>query len=283
MDALFEAISEWRQPLSLGLLFALLAWESASPFLGFFQRRSRDRIRHGLRNLLLGLINLFIVATLFVSLWAAITAWTAYQGIGLLNLTPLPFWLHLMGAVLMLDLWTYWWHRLNHTLPFLWRFHKVHHSDPHMDVTTANRFHFGEITLSSLLRLPVLLLTGATLGELALYETLMFANTQFHHANIGLPEKADRFLRFFFTSPAMHKVHHSRLPSETNSNYTALLSLWDRLFCSFQLRADAREIHFGLDKTDLSHQQAFTGLMKMPLPELSRWVARGCKKIQKNK
>ena len=140
----------------------------------------------------------------------------------------------------------------------------MHHSDPLMDVTTANRFHTGEIVLSSLLRVLVLALIGASLGELALFESIMFANTQIHHANIGFSEKVDRFMRIFLTSPAMHKVHHSRLQPETDSNYTALLSVWDRLFGSFRLRADPHEIQFGLDDTDKPDQQSLPGLLKMP-------------------
>lgn len=119
-----------------------------------------------------------------------------------------------------------------------------------MDVTTANRFHLGEIILSSLLRLPVFLITGITLGELVLYEMIMFANTQIHHENIGFPENYGRILRMFFTSPAMHKVHHSRVTSETNSNDTSLLSIWDRAFLSFCLRDHLRTIQYGLDETD---------------------------------
>ena len=267
MDALYEAISGWRQPLALGLLFALLCWESATPFFGFFRAKHRDRVRHLLRNISLGLINTVVVAAIFIVLWASLTHWTNDNGWGLLNLFPLPSWLHLLGAIALLDLWTYWWHRFNHEIPFLWHFHKVHHSDPRMDATTANRFHVGEIVLSSLLRLPVLLLAGATLGELALFETIMFANTQIHHANIGISEKVDRLLRIFLTSPAMHKVHHSRYPPETNSNYTALLSLWDRIFGSFRLRTELLQISYGLDDTDDPRQQTLTGLLRMPVED----------------
>ena len=264
MDSLYNTVDGFRQFSAVGVLILLLLWESGSPYLSFFRAGSKRRLVHGTRNITLGIINTVVVAIGFVALWAAVTTWTAQHGIGLLNLIPLPLWLHVLGAVILLDLWTYWWHRFNHVIPFLWRFHKVHHSDPQMDVTTANRFHTGEIVLSSLLRVPVLALIGASLGELAVFETILFANTQIHHANIGFSEKADRFLRIFLTSPAMHKVHHSRLQSETDSNYTALLSVWDRLFGSFRLRADPHEIQFGLDDTDRPDQQTLPGLLKMP-------------------
>ena len=261
-----NAIStDWRQPLSIGILFILLVWESLWPFFGFFRARAGDRIRHGARNIALGLINTVIVAVLFINLWSIAAKWSTEHGFGILNSFSLEWWQRLIGAVLILDVWTYWWHRFNHTIPLLWRFHKVHHSDPLMDVTTANRFHIGEIVLSSALRLAILPLGGITLAELAVFETILFANTQFHHANVGLHPKLDGVLRLFVTSPAMHKVHHSDRRRETDSNYTALLSVWDRIFRSFRLREDPSDITFGLNDTNRSDQQTFAGLLKMPV------------------
>jgi len=264
MDTLFHAISGWRWPIAISILFLLLLWESASPYFLFFRTRTDSRLRHGGRNIFLGIFNGLIVAVIFAGLWSLMIGWIDDRGYGLLNLAEIPSWLHVVGAFILLDFWTYWWHRFNHVLPFLWRFHKVHHSDPFMDVTTANRFHLGEIVFSSLLRLPVFFLIGNTLGELALYEIFLFANNQVQHANIGISASGDKILRIFLTSPAMHKVHHSRWLPETNSNYTSLLSVWDRLFRSFRLRADPHEICFGLDDTDQPRQQTIPGLFLMP-------------------
>ncbi len=270
MENIYQDISAFRQALSIGVLIILLLWESAAPYFGFFNHKGRQRLIHGTRNIAIGLINIFIVMAVFVSLWVMVMEWTRQHNFGLLNSVSLPSGFHIIGAILLLDLWTYWWHRFNHSLPFLWIFHKVHHSDPLMDVTTANRFHLGEIVLSSILRIPLLLITGVTLGEFVLYEIIMFANTQVHHANIGFPEKVDRLLRIFFTSPAMHKVHHSRVPSETNSNYTSLLSIWDRIFFSFRLQRQPESIQYGLNDTDSSEQQTMKGLILMPLDRTKR-------------
>ena len=264
MDSLLSIGSGWRQPLAVGILFILLVWESAFPFFGFFRARGRQRIHHGVRNIVLGLINSMAVAMLFIHLWGKVTQWSTDHQFGLLQSIPVVPWQHLIGALILLDLWTYWWHRFNHEIPFLWRFHKVHHSDPYMDVTTANRFHLGEIILSSILRLAILPLIGATLAELALYETLMFANTQVHHANLGLKESYDRLVRLFVTSPAMHKVHHSDWLPETNSNYTAFFSVWDRMFGSFRLSSDPNAIRYGLKETNRPEQQTFIGILRMP-------------------
>ncbi|MFA6963083.1 MAG: sterol desaturase family protein, partial [Opitutaceae bacterium] len=137
--------------------------------------------------------------------------------------------------------------RLNHVWPFLWRFHRLHHADREMNVTTANRFHIGEIVLSSLLRVPLLALLGVRLEELALYETALFAVVQFHHANIGLPEWLDRALRCVIVTPYLHKVHHSVVRAEADSNFSSLFSWWDRLFRTFRLSRDPRRIVFGVD------------------------------------
>ena len=152
-----------------------------------------------------------------------------------------------------------------HKIPFLWRFHRVHHSDNKMDVTSANRFHFGEIIISSTLRIAVIFLTGASLFHLAIYEAIMFPIVQFHHANIKLPEKLDSLLRAFIPTPAMHKVHHSRLPVETDSNFSSLLSIWDRLFGSFRMQPELDKIKFGLKGHDSEAKQSLVGLIKEPL------------------
>lgn len=139
-----------------------------------------------------------------------------------------------------------------------------------MDVTTASRFHVGEIFFSSLLRIPLVFLLGLPLWQLALYEAAMFAIVQFHHANVALPTGLDRLLRMVIVTPAMHKIHHSREPMETNSNYTSLLSCWDRLFGSFRMRnpAGLHRIRIGLDGRDDARMQGMGGMLGMPWQNL---------------
>jgi len=266
MDSLAELRSV-RAISGIGILVLLLAWETLHPFVPQFTGRARDRVVHGFRNVLFGLLNSIVIAIGFATLWAVASTASAQHGIGLLHRLNVSPVLHAMAAVLVLDFWTYWWHWLNHRVPFLWRFHRMHHSDPRMDVTTANRFHTGEILFSSLLRMPIIYFAGIHLWELVLYETLMFVVVQFHHANIGLPAWLDRSLRVFVPTPAMHKVHHSRVPVETNSNYSSLLSVWDRLFRTFRLRDDPRQIVFGLDEFDDERLQRLAGLAKTPFIE----------------
>lgn len=253
----------------LVVLALLLFWESAHPFFEYFRADVRERGRHLLGNFLLGGLNALITSFVFVGLWGLAAVWASRNGFGLLNWAEgalgLPSWAHATGAVASLDLWMYGWHRANHRIPLLWRFHRIHHNDPKMDVTTANRFHTGEIVLSSLLRIPVIALLGAQLRELVLYEGLMFAVVQLHHANVGLPARLDRAFRALIVTPAMHKVHHSRWQPETDSNYGSLLSVWDRLGRTFRLRSDPATLRFGLDGWDGEDDQSLWGMLMGPL------------------
>lgn len=244
-----EAV-QWRPAIAVGLLVLLLAWETFQPYFKLFaggREGFLKRGRHGLINLAIGTINALMIALVFTGIWLATTTWAATHQIGLLHWVGMPVWLGWAVAVLLLDGWTYFWHRLNHVVPFLWRFHRLHHSDRTMDVTTASRFHSVEILFSSLLRVPVLLLIGCGIEQMALYELLLFAVVQFHHANIGLPAALDRALRVIIVTPYLHKVHHSVVVAECNSNYSSLFSWWDRVFRTLRILPNPRNIVFGLN------------------------------------
>lgn len=240
----------WRVGLSLGVMALLLLWESVQPFFGFFVAGAhpwRARCAHAFRNVGLGVVNGLVIRFGFLTVWAYTMSWSSAHGAGLLHWIPLPTWARFVAAILLLDLWTYGWHRLNHTVPLFWRFHRLHHADRQMDVTTANRFHLGEIVLSSVFRIPVLAAIGCTVQELALYETLLFAGVQFHHANIGLPEPIDRALRVVLVTPHLHKVHHSVVVAEQNANFSSLFSWWDRVARTFRTASDPSRIKFGVN------------------------------------
>ncbi len=274
MSDLFTSIEHVQLVAAFAILVAMLAWETARPFFDQFREARRLRGVHLLRNLAIGGINSLLIAAGFVGAWLIAATWAEEHGFGILNLLTEIEWLpgavHIFGAILLLDAWTYLWHRINHLVPFFWRFHRVHHADAQMDVSTASRFHVGEIFFSSLLRIPLIVLLGVHVWELLLYETMMFAVVQFHHANIAIPEKLDRILRLAIVTPAMHKVHHSRWQPETDSNYSAFLSIWDRMFGSFRTRENLEEIRLGLDEFDTPEDATFTGLMKMPLAPSKR-------------
>jgi sterol desaturase/sphingolipid hydroxylase (fatty acid hydroxylase superfamily) len=242
-------------------LILLLALESWIPAAG----NRRHRACHTARNLTLWLINAVAVALLVAPLVAKIAGWTEESRFGLLNLLSPPPAIATVTTILLFDGLLYLMHRANHKIGFLWRFHRVHHSDPEMDATTAMRFHIGEILVSSALRLAVIPLLGITLWQLLVYESLMLPVILFHHSNVSFPEKADRWLRALVVSPAIHRVHHSRLQVETDSNYSIIFSFWDRIGGTFRLRDDRRSVDFGLDEYDGEEWQRVSGLLSTPL------------------
>ena len=260
----FDQLRVWRGLSAIVVIVLLLAWETTRPYLPLFQRNVRQRALHAFRNILFGIMNMTVISLGFATLWVMASNSSATHQFGLLHRFAISPVVHAVAAIVILDLWTYWWHWMNHRIPFLWRFHRMHHSDPQMDVTAANRFHAGEIILSSVLRVPIIALVGIHIWELALYETLMFGVVQFHHANIGLPTCLDRILRIFIPTLDMHKGHHSRLLKETNSNFSSLLSIWDRFFRTFRLRANPKEIVFGLEEWDAEERQKVLGMAKTP-------------------
>jgi sterol desaturase/sphingolipid hydroxylase (fatty acid hydroxylase superfamily) len=163
----------------------------------------------------------------------------------------------------LLDGWMYLWHRANHAIPLLWRFHRMHHSDRHLDVTSATRFHLGEHVGAALARLGLIPLLGLSVWELVIYDTLVLAITQFHHADISLG-RWDRWFRCPIVTPYMHKVHHSDWRPETDSNFSTVLSIWDRIAGTFRMRADPRTIRFGLQELTAPQWQTLWGLWKTP-------------------
>lgn len=140
----------------------------------------------------------------------------------------------------------------------------MHHSDPAMDVTTANRFHLVEILVSSVLRLAIVPLAGVRFEHLVIYETLLQVVVQWQHANVGIGHLGERLVSLVFVTPGLHKVHHSRYQPETDSNYSSLLSVWDRLFGSYRVRDDPEAIRFGLEGHDAPGEQNLRGLMTSP-------------------
>lgn len=254
------------QPLiALAVLMGLLIWETIHPFFPF--PKGKRRFNHGVKNLTLSVMNSVMITLGFVGLWWLACDWTARNEFGLSHWIAVPRVVEWTLAILLLDAWTYLWHRMNHRIAFLWRFHRVHHSDPHMDVTTANRFHIGEIFMSSILRVPVIILLGIQIDQMALYELLMFVVVQFHHANISVTKRWDRVLCFVIVTPFMHKLHHSRWQPETDSNYSSLLSIWDRVFGSFRINENPSSIEIGLHHYDSPEQQSLPGMLKTPWVE----------------
>jgi sterol desaturase/sphingolipid hydroxylase (fatty acid hydroxylase superfamily) len=267
MDALIGQLQQTQTAVAVAGLVLLLLIEHIHPFFDFFEGSVKKKGMHLLANMALGITNAIVTSVFFAAAWLWASTWANEHDFGILNWLNLPTWAHAAGAVLLMDTWMYWWHVMNHKLSFFWRFHRVHHADPNMDVTTASRFHTGEIIFSSILRIPVIVLIGLHLWELLLYGTMLVLVVQFHHANIALPEKLDKILRAFIVTPAMHKVHHSRWQPETDSNYSSLFTFWDRINRTFRLHDPLNTISMGLDEFDTEEDQQVKGLFTMPFRE----------------
>jgi len=241
---------------------ALAALWVAESLLPMFAGR-RARWSHLGSNLGLGAINAIVAAGVAFAL-LGVTEWARLNEIGLLHVLPLPAWAQWVLALVLFDCWQYAWHRLNHQTPLLWRFHAVHHADAEMDVTSGVRFHTGEMILSFLARLAVLPALGMTLPQLLVYEAVSLPIILFHHSNLKISERWDRRLRWLIVTPRMHFVHHSRWQPETDSNYASFLSVWDRLFGSFRLRARPEEISLGLDHWESREWRSLPGMLAAP-------------------
>ncbi len=176
----------------------------------------------------------------------ATLTWTGRVSFGLLHLLGVPDAARPLLAFLLMDLTFYWWHRANHRIPLLWRFHNVHHIDPDLDVTTAFRFHFGELAFSSVFRVVQIGLIGPSPWAYAVYELIFQTNTLFHHSNVRLPIRCERLLNRVLVTPRMHGIHHSQVQDETNSNYSSVFSWWDRLHRTLRLNIPQSAIAIGI-------------------------------------
>ena len=241
------------------LLALFWCWETWRPFFG----QREGRWKHAGRNLIIAVVNSVVMGLLFGYVTVAVTDWTEQNQLGLLTNLRMDWPIRFVLALVLLDGWMYLWHRANHIVPFLWRFHRMHHSDRHMDVTTATRFHLGEHLGSSVLKLGIIPLLGIEVWHMLIYDTLVIAVTQFHHADISLGSW-DRWLRLVIVTPDMHKVHHSDWQPETNSNYSTVLSVWDRLLGSFRKLDDHRRIVFGLKELTDAGWQNVVGMLTTP-------------------
>jgi len=208
--------------------------------------------------------------------------WLAYKSqslhLGLNYLYELPLWVEFSIVFLGLDYGNYLWHILNHKIPFLWRFHLVHHTDKDLDITTAFRFHFGELIGSVFFRGAVTFLIGASPAWVLIYEIFFEAATQFHHSNWKLPFCLEKALNKLIVTPRMHGIHHSIIRNETDSNYSVIFSFWDRLHRTIHLNKAQSEIIIGVPSYGDQQELTIGFLLKLPFTVIR---SRGRKNIKK--
>lgn len=218
----------------IAVLFAAERWLPAAPRRGGWTRV----IRNGVLWIMYSALSPLIVIP--VSLWAASHA-----------LGWRPDWLSggpgLIADILVLDMLIYWWHRLNHEIPFLWRFHEVHHLDEFLDVSSAVRFHFGEVLLSAGARAVVIILLGIPFTSVIIFETLVILSALFHHSNLRLGEKLEAALARVIVTPSIHWIHHHAIRADTDSNYATIFSWWDLVFRSRSATKRTLEMKIGVE------------------------------------
>ena len=237
--------SQVRLAAFAAIIAVMAVWEVMAP------RRNRTLSRRVRWPSNLGIVALNTVALRFVFPTAAvgIALLAQERGWGLLNIWSLPGWLKFAVAFVVLDVVIYLQHVVFHGVPFLWRLHRMHHTDLDIDVTTGARFHPGEILISMLLKMAVVVALGAPVIAVVVFEIVLNAAAMFNHGNVKLSAGLDNALRWIVVTPDMHRVHHSVIPAETNSNFGFNLAWWDRLFGTYrpQPKAGHEGMTIGLD------------------------------------
>ncbi len=227
-----------------GVFLLVAVWE----VLAARRRLTQSKARRWAANLGLVVLNTVVLRLLFPTAAVGAAAFAATRGWGGLALVELPVAVEVLLAVVVLDLAIYLQHVMFHAVPRLWRLHLVHHADPDFDVTTGARFHPVEILLSMGIKLALVVALGPPVVAVLLFEVLLNATAMFNHGNVRLPRALDRVLRWLVVTPDMHRVHHSVLVAEANSNFGFNLPWWDRLLGTYtdQPAAGHQEMRIGL-------------------------------------
>ncbi len=224
------------------------------------------RVQRWPSNLAVALIDAILVRTLLPMSAVALAALFEMKGWGLLNAFAVPRLWAVPAAVMALDFVIYLQHVLFHAVPALWRLHRMHHADLEFDVTTGARFHPIEILLSMVLKMMVITPLGAPAVAVLVFEVLLNATAMFNHSNVKLPSIVDRVLRVLVVTPDMHRVHHSVVPRETNSNFGFNLSIWDRLFGTYRAEPAAGQLGMtiGIDQFRNPAEQRLDRMLTQP-------------------
>ncbi len=231
-----------------------------------FQRKKTvdSKPKRWVNNLGLVAVNNLILQLGFIMLPVTFAAYAQSKGMGIFNQLTLPVWANWIATVIILDFFIYLQHVLFHFVPILWQLHQVHHSDLDIDVTTAIRFHPIEIILSLIIKLVTVAAFGFPPGAVLLFEVVLNATAMFNHANIYIPEFMDKFIRLLIVTPDMHRVHHSVIIDESNTNFGFSLSVWDRICGTYQAQPAAGHDGMTIGLTYYKDSKSLVKLLIMP-------------------
>lgn len=265
-NIVIDFIYQYEASIRLGVFlsgFSLLAlWEWATPN----RELTQPKINRWFNNLALVTFSTVIVRVVVPTAAIGLAYLVEKNQWGIANAITLTFWLKVLFTFILLDLSLYFQHAIFHVMPILWRFHRVHHSDLDCDVTTGLRFHPVEILISILIKFAVIFALGAPVLAVILFEVTLNLMAMFTHSNIRLNNKFEPVLRWFIVTPDMHRIHHSIVENETNSNFSFNISLWDRIFGTYlsQAKDGQQGIIIGLEQFRTPNWQGFKGLITMP-------------------
>lgn len=231
---MWEALANSEVWIRVGSFLAILAPCLALEFWRPFRSPTRRWICHYLKNLSLIVISSLLIRIIFPLVAVGAAHLATERGWGLMNVFSVPTWINFIGTLLFFDFLIYWQHRVFHSWPWLWRLHRVHHSETHLDTTSGIRFHPLEIALSMILKIAAAIALGADPTAVLVFEIVLNATSLFSHMNFAFSDRADRFIRRVLVTPGMHRIHHSVDPTFMNSNFGFSLSLWDRLLRTYR-------------------------------------------------
>ena len=246
--------------LALTTFGVLLYLENRRPL----RRSVESKLRRDSRNLAVAGLAAVALQLTEQPVVAPLTKLVERKNIGLLKLVRLPRFLETILAVVLMDYTLYVWHVLTHRIPFLWRFHAVHHIDLDLDASTALRFHFGEMIISVAWRSAQILVIGVSPVSFAAWQAFLFPSILFHHSNVRLPIDWERKISRFVVTPRLHGIHHSIERSETDSNWSSGLTVWDRLHNTFKTDAPQDKIVIGIPAYRDSSEVVLPKILLMP-------------------
>lgn len=254
----------WFVGSAVGGTFALLfLLELLRPL----RRSVEPKLRHDARNFALAAISAITIQLAEMPVALPLSTWIDEQGFGLVKWLPMPGWLEVALAVILLDYTLYLWHVAMHKVPLLWRCHLPHHVDLDMDASTALRFHLAELLVSVPWRAAQIVLIGVSPLGLSIWQTATLVVVIFHHSNTELPLGLERWLNYLIVTPRMHGIHHSIVPEEQNSNWSTGLTVWDRLHRTLRLNVPHDAIRIGVPAYRDTSEVTLPKVLALPFVE----------------
>jgi sterol desaturase/sphingolipid hydroxylase (fatty acid hydroxylase superfamily) len=255
-----------RSVLFLGAIVFFLILELIVPY----RKSSVSKLSRWANNLSMTIFNSIVLNLIFATAIVGTAVYVQQNQIGVLNYITAPQWVKILLTVIFMDFILYVWHLLNHEVPFLWRFHRVHHSDLNMDVSTATRFHIGELSISALIKISLIYFIGASPTGVLIFESALVLCAQFHHSSLKVPRWFEKIYWVLFVPPSMHRIHHSVIIKERNSNYGTIFSLWDRFLETLITDVDQTRIKIGMGAYQNPDKLNFHQLLAMPFTRAVR-------------